>query len=81
MDINFSHYDDRRTWEDTTPGWYKHTISVNREKVMENCTEIIQWLYNNIDNCERHARWDCTMDYVKIKFRHERDCLLARLRW
>ena len=67
------------TWEDTKPGW--HEIELNLNGQPKRYREIIEWLYNTIDKCERHCRWFQTSMGIKIKFRYERDYIVATLRW
>jgi hypothetical protein len=43
-------------------------------------SDVLEWLYDNIDNCERHCRWIFD-DKFRVKFRYERDYLLCALRW
>jgi hypothetical protein len=74
MSTQHYHY----TWEDTFPGWYEHVIHVD-ENLPETYEEVLEWLYNRIDNCERHARWMMTRSTIYIRFRYERDVILCRL--
>ena len=72
------YYDHKRGWEDTNPGWYEAIVRV---KNMEEHLVIVEWLYKNIDNPERHCRWTRNMFESVVKFRHERDFIHFRLRW
>jgi hypothetical protein len=70
-----------KNWVDMKPGWYELRVHFPIEKEDEVCSEFIIWLYEAIDNCERHALWEIEEGMIKSKFRHERDYLLAALRW
>jgi hypothetical protein len=67
------------TWEDTKPGW--HEVELNLSGQINRYREIMEWLYNSIDKCERHCRWFQTATGIKVKFRYERDYILFTLRW
>ena len=69
-------------WEYTNPGWYEFSIKiVYGTSADAKYIEIVQWLYENIDNCERHARWVLDIDRIRVKFRHEKDYSWFTLRW
>lgn len=67
------------TWFDTKVGW--HELELNLNGQVKRYREIIEWLYNTIDKPERHCRWFETTVGIRIKFRYERDYILATLRW
>lgn len=67
------------TWHDTKPGW--HQLELNLNGQVKRYREVIEWLYEIIDKPERHCRWFQTSVGIKIKFRYERDYILATLRW
>lgn len=67
------------TWHDTKPGWYEIELNLNGQP--KRYREIVEWLYNTIDKCERHCRWFQTSVGIKIKFRYERDYIICTLRW
>ena len=69
------HYDYERGWDGTNVGW--HTVQVNPKYH----TECVNWLYNNIDNPERHCRWVSFDNASFFRFRYERDFLWFRLTW
>ena len=78
MDIRVQHFDQKRGWEETEPGWYEHRILVSMD-MPEKYDDILEWLYNRIDNCERHARWRISGGLIQLKFRYERDVILCKL--
>jgi hypothetical protein len=78
MDMRRLHFEGP-TWHDTKPGWYELELNLNGQP--KRYREIIEWLYNTIEKCERHCRWFETTNGIKIKFRYERDYILAVLRW
>lgn len=78
MAIILQHYD-TKGWEYTQPGWHEYEITVGETSMSETYDAILDWLYNRIDNCERHARWRITRGLVQLKFRHERDVILCKL--
>jgi hypothetical protein len=78
MTIKVQYYDAVRGWEQTDPGWYEHEIHVSMN-MTEKYDDILEWLYNRIDNCERHARWRISQGLIQLKFRYERDVILCKL--
>jgi len=78
MDIRVQYFDQKRGWEETEPGWYEHEIHVSMN-MTEKYDDILEWLYNRIDNCERHARWRISRGLIQLKFRYERDVILCKL--
>jgi hypothetical protein len=72
-------YDLDKGWEATQPGWYEYHITIGKDSMSETHEQVIEWLYNRIDNCERHARWIVSRRMIKLKFRYERDLILCRL--
>ena len=86
--MRFQNYNWAKGWEGTNPGW--HTVVINNAdfdghysvtKFEEKYQEIIQWLYDNIDNCERHVRWILEEDSINVRFRFEKDYSWFMLRW
>ena len=55
--------------------------SFDSEQFEEFYVEVVDWLYDNIENCERHCRWRWRADDILVKFRYERDLLVFTLRW
>ncbi len=75
-------------WEHTNPGWHEFTITNTHfdgwhstVKFEEKYQEVVQWLYDHIDNCERHARWILLQESIRVKFRYEKDYAWCALRW
>lgn len=78
MGMRVQNFDQNRGWEETDPGWYEHQIHVSMN-MTETYDDILEWLYNRIDNCERHARWRISRGLIQLKFRYERDVILCKL--
>ena len=78
MGMRVQNFDQNRGWEETDPGWYEHEIHVSMN-ITEKYDDILEWLYNRIDNCERHARWRISRGLIQLKFRYERDVILCKL--
>ena len=78
-----SYYDTTAGWEDDHPGWYECSLTVNNA---EQHLSMVKWMYDNLDNIERHCRW-CLFLPVKgignskFRFRYERDYIFFKLRW
>lgn len=76
--------DNSKNWSDVKPGWYEHKINLpeitSHSAFINWYADIIDWIYANVPNCERHCRWIFD-DKFCIKFRYERDYLLFALRW
>jgi hypothetical protein len=89
MDIDFDPpkrytewYDGKRGWENDHVGWYEHVIFEENWKLLRpKLLEIVDYLYDRVDNCERHCRWTHGANYIRVKFRYERDALLFTLRF
>jgi len=80
------HYDVKRGWTETNPGWHEVIIWHNDDDwILQNAqkkhVEILIWLYDNIDKCERHCRWCHTPGTTRVKFRYERDYIWFNLTW
>lgn len=83
MGITYVHnyYDAVRGWEHTNPYWYQVDVET---KSSEHHLEMVKWLYDNIDNPERHARWIYLLTLEMnshFRFRYERDCIWFKLTW
>jgi hypothetical protein len=76
--MRVQNYDEMRGWEHNHPDWYEHEIHV-RTDFPASYEEVLEWLYNRIDNCERHARWRISRGLIQLKFRYERDVILCKL--
>ena len=72
-----------KKWEECKIGWHEYRIPLHNSisKELDYMESIIDWVYNNIDKCERHARWAATDGSFNFKFRYERDYLMFVLRW
>ena len=81
MSYQLSYYDPTVGWENTQPGWYEHRVHVGADLDTKTRAEVLEWLYNKIDNCQRHARWASSLWYVDMKFRYERDVIMCKLRF
>lgn len=76
------HHMDQKGWEYTKPGWHEATVLVEHpSQTFYKYEEIIAWLYERIDNCERHCRWYARSNFIKVKFRYERDYEWFHLAW
>jgi hypothetical protein len=80
-----ANYDGGKGWEHTNRGWYEYHVKFNDavsiKELMERGEEIVVWLYKNIENTERHARWAPYDVGMRVKFRFEKDAVLFALRW
>lgn len=78
MTVVDHYYDYERGWVDTNKGWHECTLDwITRTQHRD----IVEWMYEKLDNPERHARWIRFEDCSKFKFRYERDYILFTLRW
>jgi len=76
------HHYEGADWNNTKPGWYEVTVYVGHPSELHDKYEkIIDWLYEHIGKCERHCRWYARSDFVKVKFRYERDYAWFHLVW
>ena len=76
------HHYEGADWNYTKPGWYEGTAYVSHPSELHNkYEEIIAWLYERIDKCERHTRWYARSNSIKVKFRYERDYEWFMLTW
>jgi hypothetical protein len=75
------HYYEGPTWELTKVGWYECRINAEREDRVDYFLDIMEWLTQKIDKCNRHSRWILAQTEMCFKFRYERDYLLFMLRW
>lgn len=83
--MNAENYDWRKHWHDNKPGWYEYHIDIadytDDKEFLAFYHEIVKWIYDNIPECERHARWGLIDYKFCVKFRYERDFILCALRW
>ena len=71
-------------WENIKPGWHEIVIKLDEHNPIPQRIELVDWILTNIQNPDRHCLYTWVYDEVwlfKIKFRYERDYILARLRW
>lgn len=65
--------------------WYEFAIENPNgywtDEYLQKYTDIVEWIFKNIDGQYKHARWRIDHEYIKVKFRYERDILLFTLRW
>jgi hypothetical protein len=73
-----NYFDGAKGWENSNPGWHEAIIYNNSPDKHE---KMLEWLYNKVDNVERHARWIWCQDHGKFKFRYERDYIMFTLTW
>jgi hypothetical protein len=74
--FTFNHW-----YEDENNRWHHVFVPINNKEIKEFYTEIIAWLYENVDNCLRHSRWRYNETGIDVKLRYERDYIMFTLRW
>ncbi len=84
--VFYRYYDTSKGWDNDKPGWYLVNVDHKQSGVYpllsrEAQVNIVHWLYNNIDNCEKHCRWTITYDVTRVRFRYEKDALWFSMRW
>jgi hypothetical protein len=62
-------------WSTNCNDWYLAYVNNS------NYHEIVNWLYDNVQGCEKHCRWRFFHQYMEVKFRHERDFVWFNLVW
>jgi hypothetical protein len=73
-----NHYDYTKGWNDSNR-WFECVITPSTQTKHE---QMVEWLYEKLDNCERHCRWiNGFENESRFKFRYERDYILFTLRW
>lgn len=80
VDMKFENYNYKRGYFNEHQKWYQHTVSLDSK---ENWLDVVNWIYQNIENPERHSRWyvDERDRILYVKFRKERDLIWFALRW
>ena len=72
-------------WWDDKCRWPKIIQAVDEawthDRMIEEYKERVEWIYENVENPERHCRWTLYQDDMKFCFRHEQDLLIFTLRW
>ena len=84
MAVMYYENHEHKPWANVRPGWHETSVKYS-ENYPSQHRNVISWLYEKIDNPERHARWflDDSEDVVegRFKFRYERDYIHFTLRW
>jgi len=75
------YYDAIKGWTETNSRWYEAIIERLHVPNPERHDQVVKWLYDNIDKCERHCRWCRTPGGTRVKFRYERDYIWFNLTW
>ncbi len=85
----YRYYDTNKGWDNDRPGW--HLVEVDHRlrpkptrglsSARESHIQVVEWLYDNIDSCEKHCRWTILYDVTKVRFRYEKDALWFSMRW
>ena len=77
-----NYYDYTRGWDGTNPGWYEVAINFHDIDESEDVHEkAVIWIQRNIQGYQKHCRWRYAGNYLKYKFRHERDYVWFKLTW
>jgi hypothetical protein len=76
------HYDAYKGWHNTNPGWHEVAIHFHdpRESI-ERYVEILEWIKQNIQGYKKHSRYRYAGNYLRFKFRYERDYVWFKLTW
>jgi hypothetical protein len=81
--VYYSYYDVRRGWDNTNPGWHTLVLEdrfgeLDVDKLHQ---DVVQWIMDTVENPLRHCVWHRTDHAVAVRFRYERDYIVATLRW
>jgi len=81
-DRPYDRYDATKGWDKTNPGWHEIEIHCQdpRESI-EKYAEILEWIKQNIQGYKKHSRYRYAGNYLRFKFRYERDYLWFNLTW
>lgn len=71
-------YNYDKGFEGTNPGWYTVEVTTNSNRQHN---DMVDWLYEKLDNPERHCVWVAYADKSCFRFRYEKDYLWFRLTW
>ena len=75
-------YDYVKRWDETNPGWYEVTLNFHDINESEDIhVKAIEWIHNNIQGYKKHCRYRYAGNYLKYKFRYERDYIWFKLTW
>lgn len=78
----YNYYDRQRGWENTNKGWHEVVIQVSEpHETVIRYQATVDWIKENIHGYKKHCRWFYSGNYLKYKFRHEKDYLWFKLRW
>lgn len=78
----YNYYDSIRGWEGTTPGWHEVVIHIeDPPETLSRYLDILTWLEENIHGYKKHCRWKYEGNYLRYKFRYERDYIWFKLTW
>ena len=76
------YYDHIKGWNETNPGWYE--VEIHRQdprESIEKYVEILEWIKQNIQGYKKHTRYRYAGNYLRFKFRYERDYVWFKLTW
>jgi hypothetical protein len=77
-----NYYDRSRGWAETNPGWYEVIVQIeDPAETVIRYQESTDWIKNNIHGYHKHSRFMYAGNYLKYKFRYERDYLWFKLIW
>lgn len=65
-------------WDATNNNWYSVTVNL---KDFDMHIDILDWIYENVENAEKHMCWKFFIKESIFRFRYERDFILFKLRW
>jgi hypothetical protein len=72
-------------WSDKQKsGWHEKQWDYNNfidYDIADHYTNIVDWIQQNVECPERHARWKIDSYGIYFRFRYERDYLNFLLRW
>ncbi len=76
------YYDSSKGWEGTNPGWYELVLHIHEPwETVTRYGETLDWIEKNIHGYQKHCRWIYAGNYLKYKFRHEKDYMWFKLVW
>lgn len=81
-DRPYDYYDVAKDWARTTPGWHEMEIHYqDPRESMEKYVDMITWIEENIQGYKKHSRYKYAGNYLRFKFRYERDYIWFKLTW
>ncbi len=82
MNSGRGYYDSSKGWERTNPGWYELILHIDDPwTTVTRYGETLEWIEKNIHGYHKHCRWIYAGNYLKYKFRYEKDYMWFRLVW